>query len=194
MTINKMKKQFKWFFLLTPIAVWVLLFGVYSYQNSKIKNLMQDADGLILGTANNRFVVRTSRTFEGEVSTDVIIVTDHDGKIVLETVVSMDHDLYGTGFVKAIQADSDSELEVVAWGNNIKQGEPFYLDFVDGTVKQRPFDEISIVVIKIIEDYKQFNTLYPILFGLLLFLTPAYYILYFIIYLIAKASGRKKVQ
>jgi len=189
-----MKKQFKWFFLLTPIAVWVLLIGVYSYQNSKIKNLMQDANGLILGTANNRFVVRTSRTFEGEVSTDVIIVTDHDGKIVLETVVSMDHDLYGTGFVKAIQADSDSELEVVAWGNNIKQGESFYLDFVDGTVKQRPFDEISIVVIKIIEDYKQFNTLYPVLFGLLLLLTPAYYILYFIIYLIVKASGRKKVQ
>ena len=187
-----MKKLLQWVFRLLPFIVLVLIFILNSYNDSQIYGRMQDANGLIMGTADNRFVVHVKRNIENEVTTDVIVVTDHDGKVVLDTTVSMDHDMFGLGFVKAMQADSDPEPEVVAWGNNIRKGGTFFIDYVDGKIVKRPLDEMSGAAKELIEDYKQINAQAFTLFFYFIVLTPLYYILYLIVRLIVRASAKKK--
>ena len=187
-----MKKLIKVVLLLLPFIILVLVIAFNSHKNSQVYSRMQDADGLIMGTAENRYVVRANRSVENEVTTDVIVVTDHDGKVVQDISVSMDHDMFGLGFVKAMQADSDPELEVVAWGNNVRQGETFFLDFADGKIMKRPVDEISGAAKQLIEDYKNANSQSFSLFFYFIVLTPLYYILYFIVRLVMKPSAKKE--
>ena len=86
--------------------------------------------------------------------TDTITVTDINGIIVFEAVVKMDHDLYDTGFVKAVQIDDAPEWEVLVCGNNIKQGSNFYLDYRDDKIIQIRFDDAPDDINKIIDDYR----------------------------------------
>lgn len=142
---------------------------------------MQEADGLVMGSSSDRFLVHTRRTIENEMTTDVITVTDQNGAVLLESTVVMDHDLGGTGFVKAMQADADPELEVVAWGNNIRQGTSFFLDYQGGKILTRPFEESSMETQQLVENFKKVNTTFPSLLFLLVVATPVYYILYYIV-------------
>lgn len=186
-----MKKILKLVFMFFPFIVLGLIISVNYYLNSRIFSQMQDADGFIMGTAENRFVVRTNRSIKNEVATDNIVVTDRDGKVVQNNSISMDHDLYGLGFVKAMQADTDPALEVVAWGNNILKGEAFILDYADGTIIKRPIEELSNTAQGLVESFKK-TTLRS--YGLTVFniiLTPVYYLFYLIVFLILRAFRKK---
>lgn len=187
-----MKKLLKLVLMFLPFIVLAVIISLNSYRSSRIFSQMQEADGLNMGTTENRFVVRAHRTTKNEVTTDVIEVTDRSGKVIRRNSISMDHDLYGLGFVKAMQADGDPELEVVGWGNNIKEGEAFILDFAGGKIIRRPIDALSTAAQELVEAYKK-NTLQA--YGLTVFTiiaTPVYYILYLIIFLIVKVFTRKK--
>jgi hypothetical protein len=150
---------------------------------------MKDSDGMIIGSGDNRLTIGVNRSVENEVVTYVITVMDNSGAIVLETVISVDHDMYGFSFVKVMQADSDVELELVAWGNNIREGESFILDFSGNELQQRPFDEISDEARDSIEDYKRINVDYPVLLVLLFMVTLVYY---FIVNVVIKILSRNK--
>ena len=67
--------------------------------------------GLLTIPLKSSLYVSTSRIIKNEVTTDTITVTDINGIIVFEAVVKMDHDLYDTGFVKAVQIDDAPEWE-----------------------------------------------------------------------------------
>ena len=187
-----MKRLLKWILGLLPFIVLGVIISVNYYQSSRIFSAMQDADGLVMGTADTRFIVRVRRSIKNEVTTDVITVADRDGKVVQRNSISMDHDLYGLGFVKAMQADDDPDLEVVGWGNNLREGEPFILDFADGTIIRRPIGALSGTAQGLVDAYKT-NTLQS--YGLTVFTilaTPVYYVLYLIIFLIMKLTTMKK--
>lgn len=180
-----------------PFIVLAVVLYVNSNRNSQIDNHMQDANGLIMGTADNRFTVRVTSSVENEVTTDVIVVTGQVGGVVQEISVSMDHDMFGLGFVKAMQADSDPELELVAWGNNIRDGKPFFLDFAGGTIVRKPIEEISAAAQGLIENYKNANSSSYGVFFYFIILTPLYYLLYafvrgFIAAPAKKQSGEKQ--
>ena len=129
--------------LFLPFIVLAVIISLNHYRSSRIFARMQDANGLKMGTADKRFIVSTNRSIKNEVTTDIITVTDHNGKVVLRNSISMDHDLYGLGFVKAMQADDDPEMEVVAWGNNIREGKAFILDFDGAEIISRPIEALS---------------------------------------------------
>ena len=186
-----MKLFVKLVFMLFPFLVLGTIISVNYYLNSKIFKHTQDADGFIMGSAENRFVVHTKRSTKNEVTTNNVVVTDRDGKVVQDNSFSMDHDMYGLGFVKAMQADSDPALEVVAWGNNLLKGEAFILDYADGTIIKRPIEELSSTAQGLIESFKK-TTLRS--YGLTVFniiLTPMYYIFYLIVFLILRAFRKK---
>ena len=65
-----------------------------------------------------------------------------DGKIAHESGIVIDKDMWGGGFVKAVNADDDAELEVVAWGAH-EARESFYLDYAEGIVQQKPFSHAT---------------------------------------------------
>lgn len=173
-----MKKLLKLVFMFLPFIVLAVVLSVNSDHGSQSSSQMRDVDGLIMGTAGNRYTVRNNRTVENEVTTDVIIVKDKDGKVVHDISISMDHDMFGLGFVKAMQADADPELEVVAWGNNIREGKSFFLDFAGGAIIKRPIEEISSEAQGMIENYKNANSESYGVFFYFIILTPIYYLLY----------------
>jgi len=185
----KGNKLLKRIFLLLPVAVWCLTIGLLSFQNSQIDEFMKNPDGMIIESGNNQFTIGVDRTVENEVVTYVITAKDNSGDTVLESVISADHDLYGFSFVKAMQVDNDIELEIVAWGNNIREGESFILDFSGNELQQRPFDGISDEARDNIEDYKRINVENPFLLGLLFMATLVYY---FIVNLVIRVLSRNK--
>ena len=187
-----MKRLFKLVLLFFPFLVLGLILSVNYYLTSRIFSQMQDADGFVMGTADDRYVVHTKSSVANEIVTDVINVTDKNGKLVKSNSISMDHDMFGLGFVRAMQADSDPELELVAWGTNIREGKPFFLDFTDGRITERPLEELSEAAQDLI---KAFKTTTLRTYGLTAFtivLTPVYYIIYIIIFLIKVVIGRRR--
>jgi len=189
----KGNKLLKRIFLLLPVAVWCLTIGLLSFQNSQIDEFMKNPDGMIIESGNNQFTIGVNRTVENEVVTYVITVMDNSGATVLESVISADHDLYGFSFVKAMQVDNDVELEIVAWGNNIREGESFILDFSGNEILLLlSFDEISDEAKDTIENYKRINVEYPALLGLLFIATLVYYFGYYIVTAVIRVLSRNK--
>jgi len=176
-----MKKVVRWFFRLAPLLLLALVIADYGYQNVQLNRFMRNADGLVIGTGAARLTVQVKHSMEDELSRDVLTVLDSQGKTVLAQTIIMDHDLYGVGFVKAMQVDDDPELEVLVWGNGMVEAQPYFLDFNNGTVQQRPFAEVSPATRNIVLYYQYSQSEFPILLGVILFSLPLYYLLYFIV-------------
>ena len=189
-----MKKLLKLVFMFLPFMVLAVALSINSNTDSGINSRIQDANGLIMGTSDKRFVVHNSSSVENEVTTDVIVVTDSDGKVVQDISISMDHDLFGLGFVKAMQADEDPELEVVAWGNNIRDGKPFFLDFSGGEIVRRPIEEISSAAQNVIDNYRNAGSQSYGIFFYFIILTPLYYILYVFVRAMITAPVKKESE
>ena len=189
-----MKRLFKLVVLLLPFIVLTVVISSNLYRNSRIFMQTQDADGLMMGTSDNRFVVRVNRSVKNAVTTDAIVVTDLDGKVVKNASIIMDHDLYRLGFVKAMQVDGDPDLEVVAWGNNVRNGEAFFLDFADGGIIKRPIEEISGTAQDLIDAFKKTTLQSYALTVFTIIATPVYYFFLLIIFLIMMVLKRKKPE
>ncbi len=188
-----MMRALKWFFLWLPVAAWVGLIGTCQYRTSEVDSRLQDADGLVWGTGEQRRVVHTRRRMENELATHVITVMGAGGDIELETMVRMDHDMFGVGFVKAMQADSDAELEVVAWGSRILDGESFFLDFSDGKVTRRAFKEAHAGAKELTGEYQRSRRELPY-FGVVLFLASIVYYLLYLLYRFVSSFVRGLVE
>jgi hypothetical protein len=135
--------------LLGPI---LLLGGVLAYsvyQRSRIDALLSDPNGLSWTSEGTRLEVQASEEREGVLSKHVIRVVQEDGSLVHESTFEIDWDagLAGGGFVRALQADGDPELEVAAWASNTgasqETRQPFFLDHQHGRVSRRPFEASS---------------------------------------------------
>lgn len=171
---------------LLPILLWVILLVMVSSQNSSTAFGMTEADGLIMGTGDEQLTVFIDRMLDGEVATDIISLRSTDGRTVYEDKITIDYDLYGRGLIKGIQVDNDPELELLAWGNNVVDGESFYLDFNAGGVERKRFDTIPDEIKNyIINDQNNANELTAIA-GLMVLLTPVYYLILLITFFVRR--------
>lgn len=135
-------KVIKWMFLLVPLLLWLSLLGLCMYKQHRTERLLQEADGLLWGDGSDQLTIRIKKEQKGEAYHYVIRVIKTDGRIVYESGMVINHDMWGGGFVEALNVDEDAMPEVVAWGAH-EEKTSYFLDYSKGLVEQKPFSEAS---------------------------------------------------
>ena len=184
MVRNKLKK----FLLIWPI---VLLFGVWwnvSYQQHQIDKKLLAADGLIWSPGEQQVEVRVTQSEDGELRNIKISVVNSEMKEIYRKTEIIDRDMFGGGFVRAIQVDQDSDNEIVIWHARAK----YYLDFSEGYVKEMPYDGLSQEVRALAESWRTYNVMAPLRMTICLIFLFCYYFLYILVVGISRLyRGRK---
>lgn len=187
-----MRRMIKTVSLLLPISLLILFVAYVAYQKWAIDQLMPDAHGIVWTDDTVIYTVEIlSRDSVSETRSYVIRVVDTTGTTIYETEASFDFDMFGGGFVRAVQVDDDPEMEIVAWGAH-ESSEAFFLDFSHGSVKERPLAEVPANMSKLAMLWHDYNIKKPVetvLYGLLLIV---YYVLYVIVWLSLRLMRRKK--
>lgn len=178
-----MQRYIKIASLVFPITLLILFVVYTAYQKWAIGQLMPNANDVVWTDDGAIYTVEIEKgDSTGEFDSYVIKVVDSTGTAVYETRASFDFDMFGGGFVSAVQVDTDPEMEIVAWGIHERR-EAFFLDFSDGSVKERPFAEVTDNVSKLAMLWHEYNVKKPfesVLYGLLL---VVYYVIVMIVWL-----------
>ena len=188
-----MGRVIKWIFLLVPILLWLSLAGSCMYKQHRTDRLMKEADGLIWGDGPDQLIVHVKEEAEGEKDHYLIQIMKSDGKVAHKSEINIDRDMWGGGFVKAINADDDAELEVVAWGH-YEERTNFYIDYSGGIVQQKTFSQVSAEMKTLARDWHEAHVTDGA--GLLFLFIPllVYYFLCGLILLIVRLWRRKKTK
>ena len=180
-----MKRVIKNFFLLAPIVLFLLSMAVSGFQQWQINQKMKEADGLVWGTGKDRYVVHVEKTKpDVEKINYNVKVSQGDGNVIHAYDFRVDFDMYGGGFVKAIQDDSDPEQEIIVWGRH-EYKTSFLLDFSEGKVTEKPYDLFSENTKGLIFQWGDLYIMRPAANIFLGFVLIVYYFIYGIIWLIA---------
>ncbi len=180
-------KSLRWlkrFLLAVPILLLGGVVAYTAYQRSRSDVLLRDPNGLVWTSEGTRLEVRASEETVGVLSKHVIRVLREDGSVVHESSFEIDWDagLAGGGFVRAMQADADPELEVGAWAANAASSQearrPFFLDHQHGRVSRQPFEVASTEAKQRASDWLQCNVIRDLEITLLIALSVAYYVLF----------------
>ena len=185
------KRLLKWFLLLAPLLCWLGLVGYCIVGKRRANKGMADADGLVWGTGENRVELRLVSNLPGEIGKHKLTAVKQDGAVLqeIEFVVNQDH--WGGGFVKAMQADQDPELEVVAWGHHEVETS-FFLDHVNGNVEKKPFDEASSQAKERARYWHETTVMNPFVPVLTLFPLAGYYALAGLVLLVLRLVRRRR--
>jgi len=133
-----MWKKLKFVILLWPLAVAFYLLGSNYIQRQSVDEVLGNADGVVWGQGQLQAVVRVTQFTRGESDTYSVVVTRGSDQLFADQGFVVDRDMFGGGFVKAIQADSDSELEIIVWGWH-EEASSYWLDYSKGVVTQNSF-------------------------------------------------------
>ena len=169
--------------LVLPVLLLISFIVYNSSQKSKINGKMQDANGLVWKYKDTEYHVEIEETSpDVETHHYVITVINTSTKkpcFVKET--SFNFDMYGGGFVKAVQADSDPELEIISWGQH-EGKQSFLLDFSAGTVVEIPLSEAPGEMKELAHQWYNYNIMKNFEVYLIIIILISYYILYGIIW------------
>ena len=127
------------------LAAWLLAAGSCVFRQHAVEHYFRSADGLVWGEGTQAVTVGVEESTEGELSVYRIAFVAADGSILARRTLTVDGDMWGGGFVRSLQADTDRERELVAWGH-YEFEESFTADFVDGKVSFLPFRESPVAV------------------------------------------------
>lgn len=134
------KRILKGLILLGPLILWLSLAGSCSLKQVRIDRILKDPDGLMWGKAGRSLTVHLTDRQEGEKTHFSIRVTSADQEVLHTSDMVIDRDMWGGGFVRALDIDGDSDLEILAWGVH-EADKSYYLDYSDGRVFQKPLAE-----------------------------------------------------
>ncbi len=159
-----------------------------SFQRNKIDQKLSDADGLIWSADEKQFMVEVNQHEDGEQLEIGIKIIDPYRKIVYEKIEKIDRDMFGGGFVRAVQIDQDSEKEIVVWHARAK----YYLDFSEGNVTEVTFDNVPQQIKGLAKNWYKYNVMASLETAISLIFLFCYYILYSLIVGFLKLLKRKK--
>ena len=180
-----MKRILKTVFLGFPALFLIFYISVSVIQKRAVNQNMKDADGLVWEHEGLKYLIEVK---EPQPSAEQRLYVIHfiaaDTKmILLSRSISFDFDMYGGGFVSAVQADSDPELEIFAWGMR-ESRESFILDFSRGTVQVKPFSEAFPELKQLALKWHKYNIMRPFETIIIVVVLIFYYLLFGIFFLI----------
>ena len=184
------KNRVKKILLIWPIVLLIGFWGNSSYQRYQTDSKLLDANGHVWKAEKKQFVVQVDQRENGELLDIRIKVIDGEKKEIYTKTEIIDRDMFGGGFVRAVQVDNDSENEIVVWHARAK----YYLDFSKGNVIEVPFDHVPQEVKELAVNWHKYNVMSGLAMASLLLFVLSYYILYILVLGFLKLFKRKKGQ
>ena len=182
------RKKIKILLLVWPIIMLLGMWWNFSYQRQQIDKKLLEADGLVWKAGEEQFVTRINQQEDGELLHILIKVVGAGNKEVYKTSEVIDRDMFGGGFVRAVQADSDPEKEILVW--HTQAG--YYLDFSQGRVEKVSFDRVPQHVKNLAKSWHKYNVMAGITMTLFLLFVVCYYILYILVKVILKLFKKRQ--
>jgi hypothetical protein len=174
-----------------PLLLWISLIGSCVIKQYNLDRVIKEPDGLTWAQNSDSLSVNVRKDITGEVETIVIRITNPAGTNVHVSTMDIDHDMWGGGFVKAVDVDSDGTLEVMAYGIRERKTS-FYLDFQNGEIRKKFYGEWPDYALRLVEDWRTVHFDYRMGGFLLFFPVAGFYLLYGLIRLIYGLVKRRR--
>jgi len=184
------KNKFKIILLIWPIILLIGMYWHFSYERKQIDEKLLETDGLVWESGANQFTVRVNQREDGELLHIQIKVEDPQNKKNYITSEVIDRDMFGGGFVRAVQVDNDLEKEIVVW--HTRAG--YYLDFSEGSVKKVSFDQVPQEIKDLAKNWHKYNVMASLTMTLLLLSVVCYYILYVFVKVILRVFKKNRLS
>ncbi len=184
------KNKFKIILLIWPVILLIGMYWHFSYERKQIDEKLLEADGLVWQSGEKQFVVRVNQREGGELLHIQIKVEDLQNKKNYITSEVIDRDMFGGGFVRAVQVDNDPEKEIVVW--HTRAG--YYLDFSEGSVKKVSFDQVPQEIKDLAKNWHKYNVMASLTMTLLLLSVVCYYILYVFVKVILRVFKKNRLS
>jgi len=182
------RNKFKILLLVWPIILLIGMGWNFSYQRQQIDKKLLEADGMVWKAGEEQFVTRINQQEDGELLHIRINVVGPENKEVYKTSIVIDRDMFGGGFVRAAQVDSDPEKEILVW--HTQAG--YYLDFSQGSVKKVSFDRVPQQVKDLAKSWHKYNVMAGMTMTLLFLFVACYYILYILVKVILRLLQKRQ--
>lgn len=170
-----------------PVLLLLAWWTYTTYQRFRIDAALPDPDGLVWRSNQGSLTVRASIETDGTLSRHAIRIVRDDGSVAHEDRFDVDWDagLTGGGFVRAVQADDDPELEIAAWAANFDRADltrvPFLLDHSEGSILRRPFDEASATARQLASRWLHAHVVRGLELTAVVILLVVYYVLFAVV-------------
>jgi len=171
------RKKIKRIFLILPLVLCIGFWGYVSYQRYQIDKVLIHADGLTWKTKENDLIARVHHKEAGEILEITIEVINQGNDVVYSKTEKIDKDMFGGGFVRAVQIDPDTESEILVWHARNK----YYLDFSNGDIVEIGYDKIPAHISELAKNWHRYNIIAGLELTLILLFSFCYYILYFLV-------------
>ena len=169
-----LKKALKIFLLVWPAVFITVTVGYHSYERRQIDHQMDEAHGLVWQDGENKVIVSVTQREEGESLYIELEVTGPGDMSLFRSEEVINRDMFGGGFVKAMQADKDTDKEIVVWKGN---GNSFFLDFTGSNVTRIPFNQAIFETSELARRWHRFNVMAAIDFLIMVISAAVYYVL-----------------
>lgn len=181
------KNKFKVMMLVLPVILLIGMYCYHSYERQQIDKKLLKADGLVWKSGEKQFKVQIEQQEDGELLNIQIKVTGPENREIYTINEVIDRDMFGGGFVRAAQIDSDPEKEIIVWHTRAS----YYLDFSEGRIKKVSFDQVPQQIKDLAQNWHKYNVMAGMTMTLLLLFVACYYILYIFIRVILRLFKRK---
>jgi hypothetical protein len=188
-----MKRAIKYLLFLWLIPVFAYLLFITLSSQANVDDNLVEANGLIWGKGDEQITVHVQQTTSGEQKSYEILLAGNNSLTPDKYVFTLDEDMWGGGFVKAVQADGDPELELIAWGIH-EYRDSFLLDHHEGKIRQIPFANTTKDVQSLSVQWRQAHIINGMTLSFFVIFAVVYYIFIGIIVLLIKIIRKVKTK
>ncbi len=142
--MKRILKWSLWILFLIPFVLGIIWFVYDNYKYGDLSTIAKPVKAISWKNGVDNLTIKVTKTanVEKEEKTYLIEVTRPDGFTVLTHRMVVNVDMWGGGFVKAMNVDEDTELELVAWDS---RGDRYFLDYTIGVVFVKPWTGASAI-------------------------------------------------
>lgn len=188
-----MKRTIKYLFFLWPIPILAYLVFITLSSQADVDDKLMEANGLIWVQGNEQIAVQVEQSSSGEQDSFEILLNGNNRQILEKYIFIINKDMWGGGFVKAMQADDDPELELIAWGAH-EQRASFLLDHHEGEIRKTPFDNTSQKIQDLAFEWRQAHVINGMTLSVFVIFAVVYYIFIGIIWLIFRTVKKYRTR
>lgn len=186
-----MKRAIKYFLFLWPIPILAYLIFITLSSQANVADKLMEANGLIWGQGDEQITVQVEQSASGEQESYKIHLTGTNHQDLEKFLLTINKDMFGGGFVKAVQADDDPEFEILAWGSH-EERESFLLNHQKGEIRKIPFTNVSKKIQNLAMKWRQAHVMNGMTLSVFASFAVGYYILLGSIWLIIKFVRKRR--
>lgn len=183
------RKKIKIILLILPLVLCIGFWGNASFHRYQIDQVLSDAHGLAWKTNEKELIARVLHREDGELLEITIDMINQDNEVRYKKIEKIDRDMFGGGFVRAVQVDPDAEKEILVWHARNK----YYLDFSNGNIDEIGFDKVPGDIRELAKDWHRYNIITSLEMTLIFLSSLCYYVLYFLVIGLVRLFDKRNI-